>query len=52
MLAAYYEREGKLAIAEIHRRAVQRIELAIEEAALMQQGGLGMEPPPAPSNPP
>jgi len=52
LLAYFYEREGKVTIAEIHRRAIQRIELAMEQAALMQGGG--DEPPniPRPTNRP
>jgi predicted Zn-dependent protease len=49
LLASYYDREGKSAIAEVHRRAVQRIELAMQEAAAMQ---LNASEPPSTPRPP
>lgn len=49
LLASYYDREGKNAIAEVHRRAVQRIELAMQEAAAMQLNA--SEPPSIPRPP-
>lgn len=39
LLAAYYEREGKQTAADVHRRAIQQIEIAREERALLEQSG-------------
>lgn len=48
LLATYYEREGKTQTAEIHRRAIQQIEMAMQERALLEQG---MPPPTSPGMP-
>jgi thioredoxin-like negative regulator of GroEL len=40
LLAAYYEREGKETAAEVHRRAMLQIQMAMEERTMLEQSGV------------